>query len=70
MILTRGGDRHGRDPNCHHLASRPVDTVPSFRAIQMIGVTLAEAERRAILAALDAAHWRVSGNGVPRIDSR
>ena len=26
-------------------------------------VTLAEAERRAILAALDAAHWRVSGPG-------
>jgi formate hydrogenlyase transcriptional activator len=27
------------------------------------GVTLAEAERRAILAALEGAHWRVSGSG-------
>jgi DNA-binding NtrC family response regulator len=58
VILTRGTTV---DANSIQIVteSHPLPSVPSPTDT----ATLAEAERRAILAALNAAHWRVSGIG-------
>ena len=64
VILTRGT---AVDADAIQMVSAVASSCRSISSHAETVVTLAEAERRAILAALDAAHWRVSGPAVPRI---